>query len=74
MRQCKSTNFFKKKLILLQFLVEPDQSSMVYQVSMINQTLCIVKMLEHPCHGWPSPEVSVWKLVIMKCKLVYTRW
>ena len=30
------------KNILLQLLVEADQSSMVYQFPMINQTLCIV--------------------------------
>ena len=40
------------KTILLQLLVEPDQSSMVYQFPMINQALCIVEMLEHECHGW----------------------
>jgi len=28
--------------ILLLLLVEPDQSSVVYQLSVINQTLCIV--------------------------------
>jgi len=32
-----------KKTILLQLSVEPDQSSMVYQLPMINQTLCIVQ-------------------------------
>jgi len=28
--------------VLLQFLVETDQSSMVYQLFMINQKLCLV--------------------------------
>jgi len=41
MRQCKSTKLLKKT-ILFQLLVETDQSSMVYQFSMISQTLCIV--------------------------------
>jgi len=41
MRQCNSTKLFKKN-ILLQHLVEPGQNSMVYQLPMINQTLCIV--------------------------------
>jgi len=40
MRQCKSTKPFENP-ILLELLVEPDQSSMVYQLPMINQTLCI---------------------------------
>jgi len=31
-----------KKNILLQLLVEPDQSSMAYQFPVINQTLCVV--------------------------------
>jgi len=38
MRQCKSTKLLKKP-ILLPLLVEPDQSSMIYQLPMINQTL-----------------------------------
>jgi len=42
MRQHKSTKLLEKPIILLQLLVEPDQSSMVYQLHMINQTLCIV--------------------------------
>jgi len=41
MRQYKSTKLLKKT-ILLQLLVETDQSSMVYQFPMINQALCIV--------------------------------
>jgi len=40
-----------KKPTLLQLLVEPYQSSMVYQLSMINQTLCLVCMLENSYHG-----------------------
>jgi len=40
MRQCKSTKLLKKT-ILLQLLVEPDQSSMVYQFPMINQTFIV---------------------------------
>jgi len=40
-----------EKPILLQLLVEPDQSSTVYQLRMINQTLCIVQMLKNSCHG-----------------------
>jgi len=46
MRQCKSTKLLKKT-ILLQFLVEPGQSSLVCQLPVINQTLCIVQMLEN---------------------------
>jgi len=34
MRQCKSTKLLKKP-ILLQLIVEPDQSRMVYQLPMI---------------------------------------
>ena len=41
MRQCNSTKLLKKP-ILLQLLVEPGQNSMVYQLPIINQTLCIV--------------------------------
>jgi len=41
MSQRKSTKLLKKP-ILLQLLIETDQSSMVYQFSMISQTLCIV--------------------------------
>ena len=40
MRQCKSTTLLKP--ILLQLLVEPDQDSMVCQLPVINQTLCIM--------------------------------
>jgi len=56
MRQRKSTKLLEKT-ILLQLLVEPDQSSMVYQLDMINQTLCIAWIRENSCHGCPSPEV-----------------
>jgi len=41
MRQCNSTKLLKKT-ILLQLLVEPGQNSMVYQLPIINQTVCIV--------------------------------
>jgi len=43
-KKCVSTNQRNclKKTILLQLLVETDQSSMVYQFPMINQTLCVV--------------------------------
>jgi len=37
--------------MLLQHLVEPDQSSVVYQLTVINQTLCVVYMLEKLCNG-----------------------
>jgi len=36
-----------KEPVLLQVLIEPDQSSMVYQLSMINQTLCSLQ-----CKCW----------------------
>jgi len=39
-----------KEPIRLQFLVELDQSTMVYQLSVINQMSCIVQMLEKSCH------------------------
>jgi len=42
MRQCKSTKLLKNIYILLQLLVETDQSSVVYQFPMVNQTLCIM--------------------------------
>jgi len=35
-RQCKSMKLLKEP-ILLQLLIEPDQSSMVHELSMINQ-------------------------------------
>jgi len=38
--QCKSTQLLKEP-ILLQFLVEPDQSNVVYQLPMINQTCTV---------------------------------
>jgi len=41
MRQRKSTKLLKKQ-ILLQRLVKPHQDNMVYQLTMINQTLCVV--------------------------------
>jgi len=50
MRQHKSTKLLEKP-ILLQLLAEPDQSSMVYQLHMINQTLYIVQMQGNSCHG-----------------------
>ena len=56
MRQRKSTKLLEKP-ILLQLLVEHDQSSMVYQLHVINQTVCIVQMLKNSCHSWPLPEV-----------------
>jgi len=34
-----------KKTIMFQHLVEHDHNSMVYQLPMINQTLCIVQIL-----------------------------
>jgi len=34
-------NQTSQELTVLQLLVKPDQSSEVYQLSMINQTLCI---------------------------------
>ena len=40
---CKPTKFFSVnhlKCLLLYNLVEPDQSTVVHQLSMINQTLC----------------------------------
>jgi len=40
MGQCKSTKLLKKP-IPFQLLVEPDQRSMVHQLSMINQTLFV---------------------------------
>jgi len=45
MRHCKSTKLLKKT-ITFQLLVELDQNSMVYQLPMINQTLCMVQILE----------------------------
>jgi len=48
--QCKSTKLHKEP-ILLQLLIEPDQGGMVYQLSMIYQTLRIVQMLENSCRG-----------------------
>ena len=50
----------------------PPERLQQYQLPMINQTLCTVQMLENSCHDWPFPEVlsSVWKLVIMKHKLI----
>jgi len=41
MRQCNSTKLLEKP-IPLQLLMEPGQSSMVYQLPMINRILCIV--------------------------------
>jgi len=43
-KKCVSANQRNcfKKPILLQLLVERDQSSMFFQLPMINQTLCIV--------------------------------
>jgi len=40
MRQCKSAKLLKKT-ILLQLLVDPDQSSMFCQFPMINQTYSV---------------------------------
>jgi len=40
-----------KDPILLQRLVEPDQSNMVYKLPGINQTLLIVEVLENSYHG-----------------------
>jgi len=40
MRQCKSTKLLNKLLYLN--LIEPDQSSMFYQLPMIKQTSCIM--------------------------------
>jgi len=60
-KKCDSANQRNclKKTILLQLLVESDQSSrlMVYQLCLITQTLCIVQILETSCHGWPLPKV-----------------
>jgi len=53
---CKSTKLFEE-LFLLHLLVEPDQSSMVYQLPMINQMLCIVQVLGNSYHGLPLREV-----------------
>jgi len=64
-----------KDPILLQRLVEPDQSNMVYKLPGINQTLLIVEVLENSYHGWHLPEVQAqcWNLVIMKYKLASNR-
>jgi len=40
-RQCKSRNYLKEP-ISLRRLVEPDQSNMIYRLSMINHMLCMV--------------------------------
>ena len=53
-------------------LVEPDETGMPYQLSMINRTLCVVQVLGNS-HPWPTLTwglSSVWKLVIIKYKLV----
>jgi len=43
--------------LTLRLLVELDKSRMVYQLSMINQTLCIVWVLGNSYYGWPLLEV-----------------
>jgi len=50
MQTCKLTKLLEEP-ILLQLLVEPDQRSMVFQLSMINQTFRIVSVLENSYHG-----------------------
>jgi len=57
--------------------MEPYQSSMVYQLSIINEA-CIVWMLEDSYHGWPLPEVKLRvevgdNYLLMEYKLVSKR-
>jgi len=44
-------NEVSEEPIPFQLLVKLDQSSKVYQFSMIDQTLCIVQVLENSCYG-----------------------
>jgi len=69
MRQCKSTKLLKKS-ILLQLLVEPEPSSMFYQLLMINQALCTLQMLGNSWHGWPLPRAHERGVQEVHCTLV----
>jgi len=44
--------------ILLRFLVESDQCSMVYQLPVINQR-CMVQMLDNSYHDWSLPRAGL---------------
>jgi len=72
MRQCKSAKLLKKT-ILLQLLVDPDQSSMFCQFPMINQTYSVNsgEFLQWLTFTW-GLMLRV-EVVTMKYELVYTR-